>query len=313
MKNLRRNFERFCYKNRNKGIPDLMLYIVIGCGIVSAMYMLGYRELYDVLRFDKELILQGQVWRLVTYIFSLSGSNMLMTLIVLYCTYSLGRAVEAKWGTFKFNLYYLVGILLMDTFAMIFDGHTWVYDFSSGLFGYLPMGITGYYDASISSYLHLSLILCFATMYPDTQFLIFFVIPIKAKFLSLIYLGYTLFQVIQLTAPTALLPHNLFPLVALLNYFLFFGKDIMNLLPLSWQRKHLRKSQAKRPAPSPNREPIQFRSKKAEPVSVDFTHRCTVCGKTDVSHPDLEFRYCSRCQGYHCYCQEHIGNHTHIQ
>ena len=40
---------------------------------------------------------------------------------------------------------------------------------------------------------------------------------------------------------------------------------------------------------------------------------CTICGKTDTSHPDLEFRYCSRCQGYHCYCQEHISNHTHIQ
>lgn len=312
MKNLRRSFERFCYKNRNKGIPDLMLYIVIGCGIVSAMSMVGYNGLYEILCFDKELILQGQVWRLVTYVFSLSGGNMLMTLIVLYCTYSLGRAVEAKWGTFKFNLYYLVGILLMDAFAMVFDGHTWVYDFTTGQFGYVSMGIPGYYSSAIGTYLHLSLILCFATMYPDTQFLIFFIIPIKAKFMSLIYLAYTLFQVIQLTAPTMILPHNLFPVVALLNYFLFFGKDIQNLLPLSWQVKRQRRPRPRRPVYS-NQDPIPFRPRKAEPTRVDHTHRCTICGKTDVSHPDLEFRYCSRCQGYHCYCQEHISDHTHIQ
>ena len=48
-------------------------------------------------------------------------------------------------------------------------------------------------------------------------------------------------------------------------------------------------------------------------VKAPYTHKCTVCGKTDVDSPDLEFRYCSRCNGYHCYCQEHISNHTHIQ
>lgn len=311
MKELRRKFERFCYRNRNKGIPDLMLYIVIGCGVVSALTLLGYTGLYDILCFDKALILQGQVWRLVTYVFCLSGDNMLMTLIVLYCTYSLGRAVESSWGTLKFNLYYLVGILLMDTFAMIFDGHAWLFDFKTGQFSTLAGGFPWYYSASMTSFLHLSLVLCFATMYPESRFVIFFVIPIKAKLLSLFYLAYTLFQVLQLTIPVALLPNNLFPLVALLNYFLFFGKDVLNLLPLSWQVKRQRKP--KRTVPTGDREPIPFRGKKADAAQGNFTHRCTVCSKTDVSHPELEFRYCSRCQGYHCYCQDHISNHSHIQ
>ena len=313
MKNLRRNFERFCYKNRNKGIPDLMLYIVIGCGVVSALTLLGYTGLYNVLCFDKALILQGQIWRLVTYVFCLSGGNLLLTLITLYCTYSLGRAVESQWGTCKFNLYYLGGILLMDLFAMIFDGRTWLFDFAAGEFAYVQSGIVGYYSAYMTSFLHLSLVLCFATMYPDTRFVVFFVIPIKAKLLSLFYLAYTLFQVVQLTVPVALLPHNLFPLVALLPYFLFFGKDIKNLLPLSWQTGHRRKSQPRRSGSTGSREPITFHPRKTSPAKVDFTHRCAVCGKTDVSHPDLEFRYCSRCQGYHCYCEEHISNHNHIQ
>ncbi len=306
MKNLRRNFERFCYRNRNKGIPNLMLYIVLGCGIVSALTLLGFDQIYSLLCFDRTLILQGQVWRLVTYIFTMSGGNMLMTLIVLYCTYSLGRAVESAWGTCKFNLYYLTGILLMDVFAMAFGGITYIADFSTGASGLIGMDTGGYYASYMMFFLHLSLIMCYATMSPDSQFVVFFVIPIKARFLSLIYLGYTLFEVIRMTVPTAFLPHNLFPLVALLNYFLFFGKDVLNLLPLSWQVKKAKR----KPVQPAHGEPIPFRAKKAQE---NFSHRCTVCGRTDVSNPELEFRYCSRCNGYHCYCQDHISNHTHIE
>jgi len=312
LKNLRRNFERFCYRNRNKGIPNLMMYIVLGCGVVSALSLLGFSDLYNLLCFDKALILQGQVWRLVTYIFTMSGGNMLITLIVLYCAYSIGRSVESNWGTCKFNLYYLAGIILMDAYAMIFDGSTFIYDFSSGQGILLPSGIPGYYASYMMFFLHLSLVLCFATMYPEAQFVIFFVIPIKAKFMSLIYLGYTLFEVIRLTVPTAFLPHNLFPLVALLNYFLFFGSDVMNLLPMSWRVKKKR-PQPQRPVSPPAGEPIPFRSKRADSAKANYSHRCTVCGRTDVSNPELEFRYCSRCNGYHCYCEDHISNHTHIE
>ncbi len=312
MKNLRRNFERFCYRNRSKGIPNLMLYIVLGCGVVSALDLLGYDRLWQLLCFDRDLILQGQVWRLVTFIFTLSGGGMLMTLITLYCTYALGRAVESNWGTCKFNLYYLVGIVLMDVYAMAFGGSTLVYDFASGQGALVSMDIDGYYAAYMMYYLHLSLVLCYATMYPEAQFVIFFVIPIKAKFLSLIYLGYTLFEIIRLTVPMALLPHNLFPLVALLNYFLFFGKDILNLLPLSWQVKRKRQKSS-RPVSPARGEPITFRAKHTDAPKQNFSHRCTVCGRTDVSNPELEFRYCSRCNGYHCYCEDHISNHTHIE
>ena len=311
LKNLRRNFERFCYRNRNKGIPNLMLYIVLGTGVVAALDLLGFSDLYFLLCFNKELILQGQLWRLITYIFTLSNSNMLMTLIALYCTYSIGRAVESNWGTLKFNLYYLVGILLMDAYAMIFDGSTLMYDFSGGQLALVPMGISGYYASYMMFFLHLSLILCFATMYPEAQFVVFFVIPIKARFLSLIYLAYTLFEVLRFTVPVALLPHNLFPLVALLNYFLFFGSDLVNLLPLSWRVKKKR-VQPQRPAAPRSGEPISFRPK-AKAENTSYSHRCTVCGRTDVSNPELEFRYCSRCNGYHCYCADHISDHTHIE
>lgn len=284
-----------------------MLYIAIGCGVVAILTLLGYSELYNILCFDKDAILHGQVWRLFTYIFTMSGSNVLTTLIVLYCTYSLGRAVEARWGTLKFNLYYLSGVLLMDIFAMIFDGSTYLYDFSTGLSGTLPLNTSGYYASYMMLFLHLSLVLCYATLYPDSQFLLFYIIPIRAWLMSLFYLIYILYEIARLTVPVAYLPHNLFPLVAMLNYFLFFGRDVANLLPLSWRVKFKRKKKA---APR-QAEPIPFRpSEKARP---DYSHRCTVCGRTDTTNPELEFRYCSRCAGYHCYCIEHINSHSHIE
>ena len=286
--NLRTRFERFCFKNRDKGIPNLMLYIAIGNAIVSFFSMAnGGSFLYYLLCFDKDLILQGQVWRLFSYVFTQTGSS-LLSLLFLYFFYLLGRYVENEMGSFKFNLYYLSGILMMDAFAMIF---------ASSEFFLLY--------AEMSTYLHLSLLLTFATLNPHSQFMIMFIIPIKGWVIGLIYMVIVLLDVFNLTFPTLFFPHNLFPLVALGNYLLFMGKDIKNLIPLSWRKK---KRQAQKTAP--NHGTIQFRT---EPKTPEYSHRCTVCGRTDVSNPELEFRYCSRCNGYFCYCEEHISNHTHVQ
>lgn len=305
--NFRTRFQRFLLRNRNKGIPNLMLYIVLGCGIVTALQLLGYNQIYGLLCFDRAAILRGQVWRLFSYVFTMSSSNILTTLILLYCYYSLGRAVENAMGTFKFNLYYLSGILLMDIFALGLGGITAFWDYSVFEITGVDLGQSAFYSSYMVSFLHLSMIICFATLYPDAQFMLFFLIPIKAKILSLIYFGYTLFMVLQLSIPVMILPHNLFPLVAFANYFIFFGKDVANLLPLSWRTKR-RKSVKKHTAPKAGT--VQFRAPKTEPA--DFSHRCTVCGRTDKTSPEIEFRYCSRCAGYHCYCEDHINDHEHI-
>lgn len=71
MKDLRRRFERFCLKNRGKGIPNLMLVIAIGN---LAVYMLSRIDpsniVYSYLCFSRSAILRGQVWRLFSYIFT---------------------------------------------------------------------------------------------------------------------------------------------------------------------------------------------------------------------------------------------------
>ena len=291
LKKLRRNFERFCYQNRNKGIPNLMLYITVGSAIV---YLLSQIDdsytLYNALCFDRSLILQGQIWRLLTYVFTYSGNNILMTLIGLLCYFSLGKAMENRWGTFRFNLFYLTGVVLMDIFCMVFGG--W---------------------ADIT-YLNLSLLLGYATLYPDAHFLLFFIIPVKAWILALFYLGITLYQVFMLTY-MGLIPYNLFPLISIANYFLFFGKDVLNVIPLSW-RLNARRLFKKKPKQKTGSVPFptagSYEASTAKPKE-SYTHKCTVCGRTDVTNPELEFRYCSRCNGYHCYCEDHISNHTHIE
>ena len=287
MKDLRRKFELYCYKNRDKGIPNLMLYIVLGSAVVYVMsQMSGNYLLYNLLCFDRTAILHGQIWRLVTYPLTYSAGSLLLTAVSLLCYYSLGRAMENIWGTLKFNLFYLTGVLMMDVFCMIFGGR-----------------------ASVA-YLNLSLFLSYATLYPDANFLLFFIIPIRAWVFALFDLVLVLVDLVSVP-----FPYNLFSVISLANYFLFFGKDVLNVIPLSW-RANARRAVHHKPKQK-QAKVIQFDAGSYEAShatpQAPYTHRCTVCGRTDVSNPELEFRYCSRCKGYYCYCQDHINNHTHIQ
>ena len=309
LKNLRSRFERFCLRNQRKGIPNLMLYVTVGSAIVYLISQFTQSStLYSVLEFNRSLILQGQVWRLFSYVFTGTSGNFVLALISLYCYYSLGRAVEARWGTFRFNLFYFTGIILMDVFAMIFASPSFMLFWSDGVPVLFPADT--YYTGMVT-WLNLSLLIAFSTLYPDTHFLFFFIIPVKAWIFALIYLGLILFNVWNLSYPVFCFPHNLFPLIALANYFLFFGKDVANLIPLSWRVKARRTGGFHKPQPKTG--PIPFHSGQKAQTQAPYHHRCTVCGRTDVSNPELEFRYCSKCNGYYCYCANHINNHVHIQ
>ena len=287
MKNLRRQFDLYCYKNRDKGIPNLMLYIALGTALVYIMsQMSGNYLLYNLLVFNRQLILRGQIWRLFTYPLTYRIENLMLMAVSLFCYYSLGRAMENVWGTFKFNLFYFSGVVMMDIYCMIFGGQ------------------------ASADYLNLSLFLSYATMYPNAQFLILFIIPVKAWVLALVDLVFVLSGLFDI------FPYNLFSVISLANYFLFFGKDVLNVIPMSWRvnaKRLFKKGNAPKKAkvvPFPNAG--SYEASVAKPQA-PYTHRCTVCGRTDVSHPDLEFRYCSRCKGYHCYCEDHISNHAHVE
>ena len=263
-----------------------MLYISLGTAVVYLMSeFAGNYMLYNLLYFNRDLILQGQVWRLITYPLTYRIDNLMLMAVSLFCYYSLGRAMETIWGTLRFNLFYFTGILMMDVYCMLFGG-----------------------TASVT-YLNLSLFLSYATLFPDAQFLLFFIIPVKAWIFALFDLAIVLLNLI--TYP---FPYNLFSVISLANYFLFFGKDVLNVLPMSWRVKAKRKTQ-KQPLKKAKVIPFDATScKTANSTPKEaYTHRCTVCGRTDISNPDLEFRYCSRCKGYYCYCEDHINTHSHIQ
>ena len=290
-------FARFCFKHRDKGIPNLMLYICLGTGLMYflTLFTESY-AIYDYLIFDRSLILQGQLWRLISYPLTYYVGNPFMMVLFMVCYYSIGRAMENIWGTFKFNLFYLSGIVMMDIFCLLFNG-----------------------TASVSD-LNLSLFLAYATLFPSAQFLIFFIIPVKAWVLAVFYLAITFYNVIIYSIPYFYFPYNMFPLIALANYFLFFGKDIANVFPMSWRvnasrlfrkkKSYAPKQERPKVVPFPNAG--SYEATTAKPKA-PYTHKCTVCGRTDVSNPELEFRYCSRCNGYHCYCEEHINNHSHVE
>lgn len=303
MSNFSTRINRFFFRHRNKGIPNLMLYIVLGNAIVLLMSMMnGGSALYELLCFDKTRILQGEIWRLVTYVFTQSTGSFVQ-LLFLYFFYMLGRSVENRIGTLKFNLFYLSGVVLMDIFAMIFSPVIPSGPVTQAEYNYLAAVLPNYY--SMAYFLHLSLVLAFATAHPDAQFLIFFLIPVKAWIMAVIYLVLVGIQVFNMCYPVLLFPHCLFPLVGLANYFLFFGSSLSNLLPVSWRPKKRKTQTGPRVIPFTKAEKIAPKA--------TYTHKCTVCGRTDVDHPELEFRYCSRCNGYHCYCEDHISNHAHIE
>jgi hypothetical protein len=307
LKKIRQRFERFCLRNRDKGISNLMLYICLGSGIVTFAGMLnGGDLLYQILCFDKAAILRGQVWRLFSWLLTEQLGGGLLSLLFLYFFYRLGNAVERSIGTFKFNLFYLAGVVIMDLFAMAFCPTEQVLIDNM----LIPPEAFTYFYGNMAYYLHLSMVLAFATMYPDSQFMIFFIIPVRAWVIALFDLILIGINVFNMCVPTLFFPHCLFPLMGLLNYFIFFGADMSNLLPLSWRAK-LRRNRGKQAG---NARVIHFTpAQRQESPKPNYTHRCTVCGRTDVTNPELEFRYCSRCNGYHCYCQDHINNHTHVE
>ena len=278
--------DRFCYKHPRFGIPNLMTIIVAGNVLVYLldMFSMGRVSLSYLLAFIPEAVLHGQIWRLVTFVFVPSTRSVLL-LVELYFYWFIGSSLEREWGTTKFTVFYIMGLLLNIVVGMLL-----------GLFG-------GGFSMVTMQYVNLSLFFAFATLYPDLQVLLFFIIPIKVKWLAwfdaAIFAWGVLSSLLSLDLMGALLP-----VIAVLNYVLFFWSDIAGLLNRNRRRVQHQRSQ----------QTVNFRKATREAQQKKgYIHKCAVCGKTDTDYPDMEFRYCSKCNGYYCYCQEHINNHVHIQ
>ena len=288
MKKLYDGVQRFCAAHPRFGIPNLMRVIVIGNVAVYVLMLLTQANdanALSFLTFNLNALLHGEVWRLVTFVFVPAYSSPFALLISLYFYYWIGSTLERQWGTAKFNLYYISGALLTVLGVV------------------LASLITGnpYLTAAGTGYVNLSMFFAFAFLFPDTTVLLFFILPVKMEWLA--YLDGALFAFDIIKAIGA---HNwagvVLPIVALLNFAVFI-----------WPEVHYLKERAKY---QNSRKTVQFRQAQQQQAKQaqqqGYRHKCAVCGRTDTDYPDLQFRYCSKCVGYHCFCQDHIFNHVHF-
>ena len=306
---MKQAYHRFLIKNRNKGIPNLMLILGLANAFLYLFTLITQStDVYNLLRFDVSLIFRGQVWRAVTWLITYGveayyGSIMGIIYICFYVLFNrwLGQLLEAVWGTLRLNLYYLGQALLYLLVGFLY-----------GSLAHINFPPSAYY-------LNLSLFLAVATMIPEERILLFGVIPIKMRWLAwldilLILPGFlSIFGHIG-SADTVVILLSLlaYPNLAVYVYLLTFRKDALNLLPPTWQPgQRKRRQKFQKAVRSDPHWADQYRSKN-DPRRT-HRHKCTVCGRTDVDSPGLEFRYCSRCKGFYCYCIDHINNHAHIE
>ena len=278
MRSFSRWVDRFCIRHPRFGISNLMLFVVIGNAVVWLFSMMDTTGmLMSFLDFSPALILRGQIWRLLTFAL-IPNSSGILTLLFLYFYYFIGSTLEREWGTVKFNIYFFSGIL----FTVLY-----------GLAVYIIFGKNSYLGAN---YIYLSMFFAFASLFPNQIVFLFGLIPLKIKWLAWVDAVYFVLDVIRLPFPL-----NLLPVVAVLNFLLFCGDELFSSLRPERIRQKQKTVSFKREMDRIN----------AQRRAAPYRFRCEVCGRTDVTNPDLDFRYCSRCAGYHCYCMDHINAHQH--
>lgn len=286
MRGISRLLSRFCYNHPNFAIPNLMKYIVFGNAIVWLLDLLSGGQASYWLSFVPGAIFQGQVWRLVTFVFVPAYSDLLYLTLSLFMYYFLGAQLEQIWGSTRFTVYYLLGTVLTALCGLLL----WFSPFR--FWAVVDMG-----------YVNLSLFLAFATLFPDMQFRIYFLIPIRGKWLALVYvvlIGLDVFKYVALGHYLLALT----PVVSLLNWLVFFWEDLFR----GGQKVHVRVQR------KVNQRPVDLHTAQQQVEKQQgYLHKCAVCGITDAMDKTMEFRYCSKCEGYYCYCANHINNHTHVQ
>jgi len=260
---------KWLYKLENKyykySIKNLMLYVVT-LTFLTYIFSTFNPFIIEKLSFTPSLILKGEIWRLVTFLFIPPTFNPLGLLITLYFFYMIGTSLENYWGSFKFNIYYFLGLL--TTIIAMFITNT----------------------QGTSFYLNLSLFLAFSYLFPNMEILLFFIFPIKVK-----YIGYLYWLSLFYTILFGSLSLKISAISSVINFLIFFGHEIFTKIKIR-KKSYLRRK--------------QFQSQ--IPKIKKYHHKCTVCGITDVDDPTMEFRYCTKCAGKHAYCSKHLYNHTHI-
>ncbi len=268
--------------------------ICYACGYLIQFtnpYMLNYLYLNPY-----EIIFRGQIWRLVTWLIVPPSGFDFFTLLMLYFYYSLGTTLERTWGTYRYNVYIFSGVLFTILGAFLLFGYTAVFqnevDTKLALYALWGMDVSGNLARGFSTYyVNMSIFLAFASTYPNMQVLMFFLLPIRIKILGIIYGALLVYQFLM-----GSIADQFVIAASLMNFIVFFitGRGQVHMTP----------RQARR------RQEFKREVKKTTRIT---RHKCAVCGRTEETNPELEFRFCSKCQGNYEYCQDHIFTHTHIK
>lgn len=271
---LERKFGRYA-------IHNLTLYLIGGYIIGFGVYMF-VPNLLNLLTLEPAYILHGQIWRIISWVLIPPSGNIFTTVIMMLFYYSLGTALERTWGAFRYNVYIFSGILFTVIGAFLL---------------YLIVGVdaVGYGVFFSTYYINMSIFLAFAVSYPDMEVLLYFILPIKMKWMALVYAALTIYDLVR---------GNLFTRIAiiasLLNFIVFFlsSRNVKPYMPKEQMRKRKFKQEQERPHMT---------------YAGGARHRCAVCGRTELDDPNQEFRFCSKCNGNYEYCQDHLFTHEHVK
>jgi hypothetical protein len=242
-------------------IPNLTYYLIGGQALAFILIQF-YPDYAPFFSLNGDAVMQGQWWRIFLFLFQPISMDFLFAVFSWYLFYLYGTALERLWGSFRFILYILIAYVGTVILAFVFPS-------------------AGFSNA----YIFGSLFLAFAYRFPDFELLLFFIIPVKVKWLAIaIWIGMAGAVFLGSFAT------KIQTIVSILNFLLFFGDELIMIA----------------------RERLHHRAYTRNRVNHDKPyHVCTVCGKNEVDNPDMEIRYCNTCVPSRCYCGEHIKQHKH--
>lgn len=299
MSEFERKFGRYAIRN----LPLIMI-LCYGVGYLIRYINPGFLMYLNLNPYE---VIHGQIWRIITWLLvPPNDNNIIWVLVMLFCYYSIGVSLERTWGTYKFNVYILSGIGFMLVGAFAIMGIAYI----AG--GYLVAAMYSQYVAAYFStyYINMSILLAFAATFPDAMFLFMFFIPIKAKWMAVVYAVLLAVQFVT---------GNLFIRVALgtslINFLIFYltnrrGLGVRPIRMQSFNRSRSGGNVFRSRSSTGEGRPTRDLSRSSGIVT---RHKCAVCGRTEQDAPDMQFRFCSKCEGNYEYCEEHLYTHTHVR
>ena len=303
---------KFEQKFGKYAIKNLTIYLIAGYVLGYLIYFIN-KDLYAMLTFDPYQILHGQVWRIVTWLITMPESLGIFTIIMLFLYYSLGRTLDKTWGSYRYNVYLFSGFLFTIVgafilyFILLYSGMPIMVQ-GQALQGASRSVAMGQVIAMYTStyYINTSIFLAFAATYPNQELLLYFIIPVKIKWLGLVYVVFMAIDVIGtfrnqgIISGILVLAMIIFSLMNFLIYF-FFVRKKMGIGGVTFQQR---------------KRKVKYKQKVSQAQAHNTykngaRHKCAICGRTDLDNPDLSFRFCSKCSGNKEYCEDHLFTHEH--